>query len=355
MTDAGASGRGRPIRVLVCDDSLVAREMLTQILASDPGIEVVGQAADGLQAVAMVAEVEPDLVTMDIHMPKLDGVEATAQIMAYHPVPILIVSSSVHGEGVGRAFEALSAGALEVMKKPAPAQWSDLGAIGRKLIRTVRILSRVNVVRHPRGRRRAAADAQGPGSQRGRKPRIVAVGSSTGGPSALAAVLGSLPATLPVPVVVAQHIADGFIPGLVDWLASNSRVAVVAAQDGDRMTAGTVYFAPTGTNMVVEGSHLLFRERAPRQVYVPSADILLASVAASYGPGAVGVLLTGMGADGAKGLGAMRRSGATTIAQDEKTSVVWGMPKAAIDAGAASEVLALADIGPRIAAIVGSR
>jgi two-component system, chemotaxis family, protein-glutamate methylesterase/glutaminase len=346
------------IRVLVCDDSLVAREMLTEILGSDAEIQVVGVCRDGQDAVAKAAELAPDLVTMDIHMPGLDGVRATEQIMAYTPTPILVVSSSVHGEGVGRAFDALEAGALEVMRKPEPAEWADMARIGRRMIRTVKILARVQVVRHPKGRRvaRVAGGEVGAGGARKRGPGIslVAIGSSTGGPTALSSVLGALPAKLPVPVVVAQHIAEGFVPGLVEWLAGACSIVVRAAEDGEELAPGYAYFAPTGANLVVRGSAVHFAERAPRQLYVPSADDLFASVAAEHGHHAVGVLLTGMGTDGAKGLKALRETGATTIAQDEASSVVWGMPRAAVEAGAASEVLPVSAIGPRVAAIVGS-
>ncbi len=345
------------VRVLVCDDSLVAREMLTQILSSDPEIEIVGTCSDGLEAVARTAELQPDLVTMDIHMPRLDGVGATEQIMTYSPTPILVVSSSVHGEGVGRAFDAIEAGALEVMKKPEPAEWADLARIGRRMIRTVKILARVRVTYHPRARRTMPAGtsaARVPARRRQSSIALVAIGSSTGGPSALAAVLGSLPKGIGVPVVVAQHIAEGFVPGLVEWLGTQCKVGVAAAEDGAELAAGCAYFAPTGSNLVVEGMTIRFAERAPRQLYVPSADDLLHSVAVSHGADAVGVLLTGMGADGAQGLKAMRDAGATTIAQDEASSVVWGMPRAAVEAGAAGEVLPLAAIGPRVAALVAA-
>ena len=341
----------KPIRVLVCDDSLVAREMLTQILSSDEQIRVVGTAADGLEAVGRTAELRPDLVTMDIHMPKLDGVSATEQIMAFTPTPILIVSSSVHESGVGRAFDALSAGALEVMKKPQPAQWADLGRIGREIIRTVKILSSVRVVTHVRARRRlnrCSSIARSTGGV-----SVVAIGSSTGGPTALAAVLKVLPSGFAAPVVVAQHIAEGFVPGLVEWLSAACSVPVVAASDRQPLLPGTVYFAPTGSNLVIEGGAVHFRARAPRQLYVPSADDLLRSAAEDCGGAALGVLLTGMGADGALGLRAVRDAGGHTIAQDELTSVVWGMPRAAVEVRAAEQVLALEEIGPEIVGLVG--
>ena len=348
------------IRVLVCDDSLVAREMLVQILSSDPGIEVVGECANGREAVKRTAELLPDLVTMDIHMPVMDGVTAVEQIMAYSPTPILVVSSSVHGEGVGMAFDALSAGALEVMKKPEPIDWADLGRIGRQIIRTVKILSRVPVVTHVRGKTHAARPVPAGGSRRlvPRSPggvSLVAIGSSTGGPSALAAVLGALPSKLPVPVLVAQHIAEGFVSGLVEWLDANCAIAVAEARDGEELEPGCAYFAPTSHNAAVEGLTMRFVEKGRRQLYVPSADILFASVAAEHREHGLGVLLTGMGADGADGLRLMRDTGATTIAQDEVTSVVWGMPRAAVEAEAASVVLPLLEIGPRVASLVAGR
>lgn len=340
-------GSEQRIRVVIADDSLVAREMLAQILESVPDIEVVGQARDGAEAVELVERLRPDLVTMDIHMPKLDGLQAIEQIMAYTPTPILVVSSSVHGEGMGRAFDALNLGALEVIKKPEPRDWAELERIGRDVIRTVRILANVKVITHIKGRRtpRAVTVPQASGPT---KRAIIAIGSSTGGPSALLEVLGRLPQSLPVPIVVAQHIAEGFVPGLVSWLDSGCRIKVVAAQDGQVIEPGVAYFAPTGQNMVVDGSSVRFQRPAPHQLYIPSADTLFESVARSFGRRAIGILLTGMGADGAEGLKLVRNAGGATIVQDEKTSTVFGMPKAAIEAGAAEQVLPVGSIAEAI-------
>jgi len=336
------------IRVVIADDSLVAREMLAQILSSDPDIEVVGQAKDGAEAVGMVERLRPDLVTMDIHMPKMDGLEATEKIMAFTPTPILVVSSSVHGEGMGRAFDALDLGALEVIKKPEPRDWADLDRIGREVIRKVKILANVRVITHIRGRRTTADREAALLPLASKKRNLIAIGSSTGGPSALLSVLGRLPAELPVPIVVAQHIADGFVPGLVGWLDAGCKIKVVAAEDGQRMQAGVAYFAPTGSNMVTDGGSVRYEAKGHGQLYIPSADTLFESVARSHGKRAIGVLLTGMGADGAEGLKRMRNVGAATIAQDEATSTVFGMPKAAIDIGAAEQVIAVNDIAAAI-------
>lgn len=326
------------IRVVVADDSLVAREMLAQILASDPGIEVVGQAANGAEAVELVAELRPDLVTMDIHMPVLDGLGATEKIMAYTPTPILVVSSSVYAEGMGRAFDALELGALDVMKKPEARDWATLESIGREIIRKVKVLANVHVVTHIRGRRgerSGCARTTATGARRS----LVAIGASTGGPSALLEVLGRLPSDLPAPVVIAQHIADGFVPGLASWLDSGCAIRVTTATDGLVPEPGVAYFAPTGTNLRFEGSAMRLAPPPVGQIHVPSIDALFGSVAAMYPGEAVGVLLTGMGADGAEGLKLIRNSGSATIAQDEATSTVYGMPKIAAEIGAAEKVL----------------
>lgn len=341
------------VRVVIADDSLVAREMLATILGSDPEIEVVGQAADGEEAVAMVSRLRPDLVTMDIHMPKLDGLRATEKIMAYTPTPILVVSSSVRGEGVGSAFDALALGALEVIKKPEPRDWADLQHIGREVIRKVKVLSNVRVITHIRGRReqRAADTTRYHATPGGRS--IIAIGSSTGGPSALLAVLGRLPADLKVPVLVAQHIADGFVPGLVNWLNAGCAITVALGQEGISPEAGTAYFAPTGANMVIENGIIQFREPGKGQLYIPSADTLFESVARCYGKRSIAVLLTGMGADGANGMKHLHDLGAVTIAQDEATCTVFGMPKAAIDLDAVDEVVAVNDIAASVVEAVG--
>ncbi len=343
--------RGK-IRVLIADDSLVAREMLAQILLSDPEIEVVGQARDGAEAVEMVERLRPDLVTMDIHMPRMDGLKATERIMAFTPTPILVVSSSVHGEGMGSAFDALDLGALEVIKKPEPRDWAELDRIGREVIRKVKILSNVRVITHIRGRHtRTASVVPLPGAGPAARS-IIAIGSSTGGPSALLSILGRFPEDLPVPVVIAQHIADGFVPGLVSWLDSGCRIRIVEADEGQRIEPATVYFAPTGTNMVVEREHLQFHKPGAGQLYIPSADTLFESIVRSHGKRAVGVLLTGMGADGAEGLKLLRNAGAATLVQDEASCTVFGMPKAAIEIGAAEKIVALNDMAEAIEELV---
>lgn len=335
-----------PIRVVVADDSLVSREMITQILSSDTGIEVVGQAKDGLEAVEMVERLRPDLVTMDIHMPRLDGLKATERIMAYTPTPILVVSSSVYGEGMGRAFDALRLGALEVIKKPEVRDWAELERIGREVISKAKILAKVRVITHISGRRTHEQQVCSvPRVEERVTPEIVVIGSSTGGPSALLEVLGGLPADFCVPMVIVQHIARGFVPGLVEWLDAGCALRVVEAATSTRLTPGVAYVAPSGHDIGVGQGELRLREPGAGQLYVPSVDALFESAAVAYGRRAVGVIMTGMGADGASGLKSIRRAGGTTIAQDESTCTVFGMPKAAIESGAVDRVVPLGDIG----------
>ena len=348
----GAAGRG-PIRVVIADDSLVAREMLSTILDSDPAIEVVGTATTGVEVVELVRRLRPDPVTMDIHMPQMNGLEATERIMAFSPTPILVVSSSVHGEGIGLAFDALKLGALEVIKKPEPRDWADLGRIGKDVLRKVKILAQVKVITHVRGRRDRREEYPLGAALHSVTHGVVAIGSSTGGPSALLAVFEALPADFNAPILVAQHIADGFVPGLVTWLDAASAIKVVAAEHGTIPLPGTAYVAPTGTDMTLDGKRIALVPPASGQVYVPSADSLFESVAFAYGKRSIGVILTGMGADGAAGLKRMHDLGASIIAQDEESCTAFGMPKAAIDFGAVDRVMPLARIGPAIAELVG--
>ena len=342
-----------PIRVVIVDDSLVPREMIKHILNSDPGVEVVGVARDGREGVQMVAELRPDLVTMDIHMPVMDGLEATERIMAETPTPILVVSTSVHGEGMGRAFDALDSGALEVMKKPEPADWEDMQKVGHDLIRRVKVLSKVHVITHIRGRLRQVESRAV--SQQVRAPariELVAIGSSTGGPSALLHVLGGLPKDIGVPIVIAQHIADGFIPGLAGWLNAGCAIPVCVAEDGGLLEPGVAYFAQTGANLEVQSGRTALVEPEPGQLYIPSADTLYHSVVRETGQRALGVILTGMGSDGAQGLKKLHDVGAPTIAEAEATCTVFGMPRAAIEAGAASAVVRVDEIAAEVTRLV---
>jgi two-component system, chemotaxis family, protein-glutamate methylesterase/glutaminase len=336
-------GQDRPIRVLVADDSELFRDVLARVVSTDPSFEVVGVAADGNAAAALARSVRPDVITMDLHMPCADGFSGIARIMAETPTPILVLSAN-REEAVG--FRALSLGALDILEKPSAT--SDLGAYGSLLRSRLRLLAGVRVIRHPRGLRdgpRPAAPVRG-------RADLVVIGASLGGPRALATILRALPADFPAPIAVVQHIADGFTEGLASWLAQESRLNVREARDGEPLRAGRVLLAPTGRHLVVSEGTAHLSEAAPVDTFRPSVTPLFVSAASSYGPRACGVLLTGMGRDGAEGLRALKAAGAHTIAQDEATSVVFGMPRAAIELGAVDRVLPLDDIARALLELV---
>lgn len=334
---------GPPIRVLVADDSPLAREVLRALLESDPGIRVVGEAGDGLEAAAMARALKPDLVTMDLRMPVMDGIEAIAEIMAISPVPILVVSA--HSDAK-LACEALARGALDVVGKP------DLGD-GPAFVAKVRLLAGVRVITHMRHAGQAMEASTAPAAE-GRF-RVFAVASSTGGPQALSELLGALPAEFPGSMVVAQHIADGFAEGLAEWLAGQCRIAVRLAQSGEALQPGTAFISPSETNLAVMPSgRLWLEERSGGQVYRPSCDVLLSSVAYAYRARSVGVILTGMGHDGVAGLGRIATAGGVTLAQDESSSAIFGMNRAAIEAGHVQKVLALPEMAAEMRSLAAS-
>ncbi len=328
-------GHDGPIRVLVADDSELFRELLVRVVAADPGFDVVAIAADGNAAAALARSVRPDVITMDLNMPDADGFSGIARIMAETPTPILVLTATPE-EAVG--FRALSLGALDILEKPQAE--ADLDDFGQLLRSRLRLLAGVKVIRHLRGlreRRMAAA-------RTAVRPDLVAIGASLGGPRALATLLRNLPPDFPVPVVVVQHIADGFTEGLASWLATESRLQVREAVDGAPLRPGRVLLAPTGYHLLVAEGVARLSDAPPVDTFKPSVTPLFLSAARAYGPRACGVLLTGMGRDGADGLRAIKEAGGATIAQDEATSAVFGMPRAAIELGAVDRVLPIDDI-----------
>lgn len=359
---------GSPIRVLVVDDSPLVRDVVSAILAEDPEIAVAGQAANGLEAVARTASLDPDIVIMDIEMPVMNGLDAIETIMARAPRPILVLTSHT---GVRVAFAAVSRGALDVMEKP------DLDMEhGVKLLRKVKLLARVDIAAHQKAvgaappppqpqRSSVAPAAAGTPAPAGPAPaaatggpdlRIVAIAASTGGPKALEQILSRLPAGFPLPVVVSQHIADGFTPGMAEWLNGLSPLAVAPARHGDRLRPGHVYFNPSEQSMEVTSlGTALLRPGDPKSFYHPCCNDMLRSVAAAYRRQALAVILTGMGDDGVDGMRAVKAAGGTTLAQDEKTSIVYGMNGLAVKQGCIDQVLPLADIPGRLVRLAGTR
>ncbi|MCM2265844.1 MAG: chemotaxis-specific protein-glutamate methyltransferase CheB [Desulfuromonadales bacterium] len=333
------------IRVLIADDSLLIRVVLRDLLARDPGIQIVAEVGDGRAAVAQTARLKPDLVIMDVMMPEMDGIEAVAEIMATVPTPILMLSANTDPTDSRSAFSAIRLGALDVMAKPVGMTNEAFVHMGDLLIARVRSLSRIRVMHHFRSQRRSAAPLPLPVAPGGLR-RILAIGASTGGPKSVMQLLKELPASLPAAVLIVQHIADGFAAGFAEWLDREVPLTVALAREGELLQPGRVLVAPNGAHLTVNGgSRVTLRQTPPLHNCRPAADALFQSLAdANLGGEAVGVILTGMGTDGAAGLQSLHRQGAFTIAQDEATCAVFGMPKAAIDRGAVDQVLPLADI-----------
>lgn len=330
------------VRVLVVDDSAVVRDFLLRILGSDPEIEIAGTAHNGEDALEAVARTRPDVITMDVHMPGMNGFDATRRIMETTPTPIVIVSGTADAGETAKAFRALEAGALAVLPRPAGIGHANQEATAAELIRTLKLMAEVKVVR--RWARPRPQDSPASIAAERRIPAAnvaaVAVGASTGGPAVLQQILSALPPNFPVPVMVVQHIATGFTEGLVQWLQKTSNLPVRMATHGESVLPGHVDVAPDGFHMKVSVSgQIQLTYEKPENGLRPSISSLFRSVAQVYGNRAVGVLLTGMGTDGAQGLKLMREQGAVTIAQDQESSVVHGMPGEAISLGAARYVL----------------
>lgn len=333
-----------PVRVLIADDSATLREALATLLALEPGIQVVGQARDGQEALALCRTLRPDVVTMDVQMPGLDGLAATEAIMEEAPARVLMVCSVAEEAQLDLSFRAVEAGALELIAKPGPGE-AMLRAWARRVADAVRLMAEVPVVRRVRTRGAGGAAQWRPG--RGGGLGALGIVASAGGPPALARIVGELPADLPVPLLLAQHIAPGFTDGLRRWLEGATRLPVRVAQDGAPLAGPGVWLAPDGCDLTVQAGGVL-RTAASVGIHSPSGDRLLSSLAANLGARAAGLVLTGMGDDGAQGLLALRRAGGRTFAQDEATSAVYGMPHAAHALGAVQELVALDRIAPLI-------
>ena len=350
-----------PIRVVVAEDSLTVRKRLVEVLSDDPDLEVVAEAADGREAIEAVERLRPDVVTLDMMMPVMTGVAAAEYIMAYCPTPILVVSASTNRGELFRTYDALAAGAIDVLDKPngeAPAQaWEE------RLRATVKLVSRIKVITHLRARLAPAAPAAparpaARAPERARRARLVAVGGSTGSPGAVAHILRALPREFPAPILLVVHINEPFGAAFAEWLDAQSPLRVRYARDGERLASlqgATVLMAPPGRHLVVERDALRLDDGPERHSCKPSVDVLFQSIARDVGAEALACLLTGMGRDGAQGLLDLRRAGGATIAQDEATSIVFGMPREAIALGAAEQVLALREIAPALVAGVSAR
>ncbi|MDT7573253.1 MAG: two-component system, chemotaxis family, protein-glutamate methylesterase/glutaminase [Actinomycetota bacterium] len=369
-----------PMSIVVVDDSAVQRRFLRGAIDAAPEFDVVGEARNGKEAVALVERLRPHAVVMDLDLPVMGGVEAIERIMATCATPILVYSAFVAGEDSENALEALAAGAVDVLAKPGPQDSGTLDEYADTLRRRLRMVSRIRVITHPRGRLRNGPGGSGEAGHSpkalatvgGRRPlsapppvaladvpardgvKLLVIGASTGGPHALLAVLSALPPDLQQAVLVVQHMAEGFIAGLASWLDQLVPLPVCVGESGRRLEPGTVTIAPSGGNLLVQDDRLrvLVRPPDPGQFHVPGIDAAMQSVADALGPDAVGVLLTGMGRDGAAGLLAMRGRGAFTIGQDEATCAVYGMPAAAAAIDALDRVLPIDAIGPALCEVL---
>ncbi|WP_119300702.1 chemotaxis-specific protein-glutamate methyltransferase CheB [Dongia deserti] len=333
--------RAGAVKVLVVEDSPTVRALLVELFSSDPSLRVVGVVSDGDEALAAVLQHRPDVVTMDIHMPRMNGLTATRQIMETAPVPIVIITGSSEPESVAVTFDAMEAGALTVLPRPTGLGHPDHAAMARELIQTVKLMSEVKVVRRwsvsrPRaagGRASASAGKEG-------VPRLVAIGASTGGPPALHTILSSLPKTFPLPIVIVQHMASGFIGGFVDWLRGACRLDIRVGIHGEVLAPGRVYVAPDERHMTVaKDGTIVLTTKPPMNGIRPAVSALFRSVAETYGGDAIAGLLTGMGRDGAEELRLLKEAGAVTFVQDKDSSAVHGMPGEAIKLDAAMFVL----------------
>lgn len=347
------------IRVLIVDDSPSAAEFLAAIFAGDPEFRVAGIAMSGGEGISMVERLRPDIVSMDFTMPDMNGLEATRRIMSRCPTPIVIVSSLYDRHAVSLSFRSLEAGALSILSKPPTPSSPEFPRHRRELLRTFRAMAGVRVIRRSAPRKDAPptpadATARPAAAVLPRNVALVALGASTGGPQVIHDILSQLPATFPAPILIVQHITPGFTEGMAAWLGQCTPLAVSLAAGGEPPRGGHVYLAPQGRHLeVAPDGRLLLADGPPEHGACPSVSRLFRSVASFCGSAAVGVLLTGMGRDGAAELGLMRARGALTIAQDRESSIVHGMPGEAIRLGGASLILPSHAIAPLLSGITG--
>lgn len=342
----------RPIRVLIVEDSAVVREHLRRIISSDPRLEVAAMAPSGEEALSIVDRVAPDVISMDIHLPGMQGFEATRRIMARRPTPIVVVSG-MGREEMSLTMQALKAGALAVVEKPVSATNQDYDALAGRLCTQLAIMSEVKVVRQRdiEPRRPETRSTQSSGAL---PYRVLGIATSTGGPSALLQLLSGLGAGFPLPIAVVQHMTAGFMSGFAEWLNSVVPLPVSIITGPMPLSPGRVYLAPPHAHLLLRGVSAVLDQGPPIGNQRPAANALFSSMAGSLGASAIGVLLTGMGEDGATGLRDIKLAGGHTIAEDESTAVVYGMPAAAVRLGGVCDCLPLGNIAPRVLELVAA-
>jgi len=337
-------------RVLIVDDSPISRDILEAIINSDPDFEIIGFAQNGREAITAVERLRPDIVTMDLNMPVMNGFEAIENIMAFTPTPILVVTTLEFDQDSSLAFDALAVGALDIINRPTLPDATDFSRDPecRDLLSKLKMLSKVKVITHIKGKRfQKHLPELVPTEEVHNK--LVVIASSTGGPKALKEIISGLPADFAAAVVVVQHMSDGFIPGMVSWLKSSAQIEIKVAEAGERLKAGMIYVAPTGLHLKIDTmGRLLLVDLPPVSGLKPSADILFESAARVFGHRVLGVVLTGMGMDGTRGSYYIKEFGGKVIAQDQGTSVIASMPNSAVEAGHVDVVKPLSEIADEI-------
>ncbi|MCT4621940.1 MAG: chemotaxis-specific protein-glutamate methyltransferase CheB [Marinisporobacter sp.] len=330
------------IKVLIVDDSPTVQELIKYILNEDKEINVIGVANNGEEAIRFVEKNKPDIITMDISMPIMDGFEATRRIMETNPVPIIVISGLFNADEMDRTFQAVESGAVSVIEKPVGIYHADFDEISKNIIEKVKLMSEVKVIKRKRNYKNRKLNLTrtrklGEGLS---KIKIVVIGVSTGGPSVLQTIFSKLPSNIKIPILVVQHIAPGFLNGLVEWLSKSTAYPIHIASQGETALPGHIYFAPDGFHMEIRRNGKIFLNKNDKKNGVrPSVSYLFKSVAKDYGKNAMAILLTGMGKDGAEELKLLKDEGAMTVVQDQGSSVVYGMPGEAVKLNAATYIL----------------
>ncbi len=337
-----------PIKILLVEDSLIALELLQRLLRSSSEVEVVGTARNGKEALELIPKVNPDVICTDLHMEPIDGLELTQQVMANFPRPILVISNSVQEDDTKNIFGLLRAGAVDIFPKPTSGDYTEYAQVKHRLLAKIKMLSQVTVTARSRSSDPelkstiSSANSQNIGTL-----RAIAIGASTGGPQAIHKIITSLPPNLPVPIICAQHIGDGFLNGLISWLKEDSQLNIKVAQLGEIPAPKTIYFAPERAHLEFDAEgKFIYSNFTAATGTCPSIDALFRSVARIYGSSSASILLTGMGTDGVAGMDAVRAVGGMTIAQDEHSCLVFGMSKLAISSGSVQHILGLSEIAP---------
>ena len=346
----------KKIRVMIIEDSDVVRMLLEEIVSRDPRLEVAASVSSAEEGLRLLSKVAPDVISLDIRLPGMNGFQATKRIMSAKPTPIVVVSASVESEDLKVSMNALKAGALAIVEKPVGTTRSDYREMADRLCTQLAIMSEVKVIRQRRQHASASASRpHGPSLRKNGAFRVVGIVASTGGPNALERLLSGFPVDFPLPVLVVQHITPSFLQGFAAWLDDVCPLTAAVAQDGEIPLGGKVYVAPAECHLTVRGGRIRLDPGPAVSSQRPSGTVLFESLAREFGPKTIGILLTGMGDDGANGLLELRVSGGYTIAEDESTAVVYGMPKVAARLGAACESLPIHDIAWRVLDLIKDR